>query len=920
MKKITLLFATMLAMSGMGFGQNQAKVLWEKEILPVGAYYTWEVAQSPQNNILLYGSDEATNPRRYLIKSFDKDGQNQFSVGKQLSDSTSYYFDKRFKNTVISTPVYVKALNSETYFETKMDSAVFLNENYQVIAKKATRGYAVDNDGSIIFIDHVNTVNKLDKNGNRLWQYTPSTKFRLFGGYGNGFSTSEILYRPYVGNVGTPIITKIAEGYLLQYTTDNISDSGYIFLDNSGKEQAVVKSLTYVVSATKDGGLIVQHDGFQKLNNKGVELWNFRDDSKFFAPNDNENTVNRNELVGILSDESLILQNFYATCENNLCNKYFKSLIKVNKEGKLVWQTDWIKDLNDRDLMSMKDEGFMTFTKENHFSGNLSSTWIGDPAWSAIHRFDKNGKLLWRFPTDNTIAVRKLEILPDNSFIVDYRAITRVNQNSVDSEYYVAKISAEGNVIWKYSVSNNLKPFIKISNGYAVAGYKDEGNMTNFYLNILDNNGNISASLKLNSSQESLYFNSIKEDADGSILLSSIVKQSQFSSRIFKISKEGKILNQISFSTANSIYDFTNLDIFNAGDGSYLLVSKTVDYSNRSQIFIKKFQICNVDILNVKAVASNTEACPTEKIKLSIPKQEGVTYQWQKDGKDLPNFKDAVYDISESGIYTVNVKDEICQNQATSNALKINIRSLPNAEIKAPRTTFCEGDKTTITATTNGVFFQWQKDQKDIPNATSGIFEASQTGDYRVGVRDDKCPQVGYSNTYTINVKPSPEASISTDIKTVIYEPFTVKMTANTGTNLSYQWLKNDTLITNATTNTYEAKKSGKYKVSVTKDGCLKTSEALTISIQIPLASEGEIGEETVQIYPNPSRGEFKIILPKTLQNADIQLFDMMGRERKLVHTGEQAQADGLVQGTYFLRVSKGEKSVVNKIVISGER
>ena len=167
-----------------------------------------------------------------------------------------------------------------------------------------------------------------------------------------------------------------------------------------------------------------------------------------------------------------------------------------------------------------------------------------------------------------------------------------------------------------------------------------------------------------------------------------------------------------------------------------------------------------------------------------------------------------------------------------------------------------------------------------------------------------------------VTIKPSPEAIISTDIKGVIYEPFTVKMTANSGTNLSYQWLKNDTLIANATTNVYEAKKSGKYKVSVTKDGCVKTSEALTISIQIPLANEGEIGEESVQIYPNPNRGEFKIILPKTLQNADIQLFDVLGRERKLIHTGEQVQADGLVQGTYFLRVNKGERSVVNKIVI----
>jgi hypothetical protein len=103
---------------------------------------------------------------------------------------------------------------------------------------------------------------------------------------------------------------------------------------------------------------------------------------------------------------------------------------------------------------------------------------------------------------------------------------------------------------------------------------------------------------------------------------------------------------------------------------------------------------------------------------------------------------------------------------------------------------------------------------------------------------------------------------------------------------------------------------------TVSKDGCTKTSEALTISIIIPLANTEEIGEEIVQIYPNPSRGEFKIILSKTLQSADIQLFDLLGHERTLTRIADQAQADGLVQGTYFLRVNKGEKSIVNKIVI----
>jgi hypothetical protein len=337
-----------------------------------------------------------------------------------------------------------------------------------------------------------------------------------------------------------------------------------------------------------------------------------------------------------------------------------------------------------------------------------------------------------------------------------------------------------------------------------------------------------------------------------------------------------------------------------------------VPKGDKSIMYLRKISPCNV--LNAITITGNTEACPTEKVKLSIPKEDGLTYQWQKDGKDIPNVKDAIYDFGESGTYTVVAKDELCQNSVTSNALKVNIRTLPNAEINAPKSIFCEGEKTIMTATTSGTFFQWQKDQKDIPNATSGIYEVSEAGNYQVGVRDDKCPQVGYSNVYTIITKLLPEANISTDIKGVVYEPFSVKMNANSGTGLAYQWLKDDVIIPNETTLTYEAKKSGKYKVSVTYDGCTKLSDALTINILIPLANQEEIAEGQVQVYPNPSKGEFKIILPKSLKNADIQVFDTFGRERSLRYTGEQAE--GLTQGVYFLRVQKGERTVMNKIVI----
>jgi Secretion system C-terminal sorting domain len=926
MRKFTFLFATLLAMSGTVLGQKQGKVIWSKEIFSSGNYINWKVSQAPNKNILIFGSDYGINPRRYFIKSFDKDGKIPFNITNTLQDSTSYYFDQRYSNIAVSTPVYLPNPDSPTLMETKMDSAVFLNENFQIASKQAVRAYSVEEDGSIIMIDYSNNVKKIDKKNNLIWQYSPSASLRLSIGYGNGIQYYQVSNRPFVRDVDGEIILKLKNGYLFQYTTNDINNRGYIFLDKNGKEIAVKKSFTEPIAATNDGGLIVKHDGFQKLNSKGEELWSFRDDSKFFDPNGN--TVSRNELLGILSDESLILQNRYSICENNVCTIY-KSLIKINPEGKLVWQTEWFKNLNAQDLISLNDGGFVVFKKERALENQVINP-LNDNEWSSITRFDKNGKVVWgqNQTARHTTAVRKIEVLQDNSLLVDLcNRVYDDNTGNWTQGYSAGKIMPDGIFEYYYATKERYPLFYRLSQGYVFTGYKNIKSEGNVYLDYFNNKGERVFSYVNNPQASYLHFSDIKEDFDGNILASDVSSYKRASEYYWllstrKFDKLGIVVNPLSSYTipfssniiGNDSSPFYN--IFPTDNGDYLATWGIKSSTNTFKLYLNKIRTCDSQLPTQTATASNTEACPTEKVKLSIPKQDGLTYQWQKDGKDLPNLTDAVYDIGESGTYTVVVKDASCQNQAVSNALKINIRSLPTAQIQAPKITFCEGDKTTITATTNGVFFQWRKDEKDIPNATSGILEVSQAGQYQVGVRDDKCPQVGLSNIIPITLKPSPEAKITTDIKTVIYEPFTVKMTANTGTGLSYQWLKDDVIIPNEISNIYEAKKSGKYNVSVTKDGCIKTSEALNISIQIALSAESEIGEEAVQIYPNPSRGAFKLILPKSLQNAEIQLFDLLGRERVLIYTGEQARADGLVQGTYFLRVSKGEKSVTNKIVV----
>ncbi len=216
----------------------------------------------------------------------------------------------------------------------------------------------------------------------------------------------------------------------------------------------------------------------------------------------------------------------------------------------------------------------------------------------------------------------------------------------------------------------------------------------------------------------------------------------------------------------------------------------------------------------------------------------------------------------------------------------------------------------------DGSSYQWQKDGQNIASANSNIYKVNFSGSYSVIIQDPLCQSASISNPVKVTIKPAPEASITTDIKGTVYEPFKVKMNANTGSGLTYQWLRNDSLIASASSSIYEAQISGEYRVKVTKGGCSQLSAPLKISIAIPLGTEADFGSEQVKIYPNPSHGDFTLVLPNTLKNAELQLFDCIGRSYPLTSNDNQIHTEMLSRGMYFLKIIQGNRSITRKVMI----
>jgi hypothetical protein len=814
MKKIILLFVMLVAISGMSFGQKKGELLWETKTGSINKfdYSSTAICQKKGEESTFIGNgfgSIAIDKNGNIIWQFPSAqiiGKNNFLA---IKNDTLYQLDKELK--FVSSP------------------KIPFPRNFYIIKEVK--------DGYVIGDANTNTIFKWNYEAKEMWKYKVDEDIKLtFGEFSEtatGYSFNSFS-SPSGGGEKTVLLFSLK-------------------LDKQGKQTDLrINKLTHSFKlgylspvSTADKGVWLQESPFGssgpsvmiRFDSTNKEINNF---PTYYLPK----MINRTDALPIFASNAgyydlplgvtpngSLIYGFYTVDNNDKPKSFF--FAKVDGVSKPVL-TDEI-DMKGKSIevfpLSIRviDEDNFIFSSPNpYFSvkkGGIGAAnfKVKNSIWAK--RVDVEygltsplGRLGFLIARDNSLPV----IRNDSLICYSIDGKTMWSKANIKQYNYLGQTNLEvDSVSYLYATKDSVIVKVRISDGKELWSLKLQGSKI------------------------------VSEDLEGNSFFyqEEVIYNPSFSRRYIVnfISKTGKI---------TSVYSSPNIDFnqigvpgvtFYGSDYRYQIDGRNKFFYAHAlekqpdgtyQFIYRKYSTrCAFDLEATAEALGKTEVCSGIKVKLSTPKQDGLTYQWQKDGKDIPTFKDIVQDVDESGSYTVTVKDENCQNQTISNPIKVTI-------------------------------------------------------------------------------KPTPESNISTDTKGVVYEPFTVKMTANSGTGLMYQWLKDDAIIPNETKANYEAKKSGKYNVNVTYDGCSKLSDALTISILIPLANQEEVGEEVVQVYPNPSKGEFKITLPKSLKSADIQLFDTFGRERSLVYVGEQAQAEGLVQGVYFLRVLKGEKSVINKIVI----
>lgn len=215
-----------------------------------------------------------------------------------------------------------------------------------------------------------------------------------------------------------------------------------------------------------------------------------------------------------------------------------------------------------------------------------------------------------------------------------------------------------------------------------------------------------------------------------------------------------------------------------------------------------------------------------------------------------------------------------------------------------------------LTNTSNSAYtYQWYKNNVVVSGATSQsitLNDATQNGNYKLSVTLPDFAPV-FSNI--IMIKLAPEA-VTISNQNILCEGGDVLFSSDvTNPNYTYQWYKNNTAISGATSSTFTATTIGDYHLIVSNSGCTTQSNTITLEIaQINVSSSSPV---TDIILP----GETKVL---TVSTDAVQPQYAWYKNNVLISGQTQSSLSVIQPGTYKVVVTQtqGCNAVAEKTFI----
>jgi hypothetical protein len=250
---------------------------------------------------------------------------------------------------------------------------------------------------------------------------------------------------------------------------------------------------------------------------------------------------------------------------------------------------------------------------------------------------------------------------------------------------------------------------------------------------------------------------------------------------------------QWQFNGSNSIGD-TNFVFNTTNSGNYTYkVTDTFGCVNTSAPVNVIFSPIPIAIINAQGA---TSFCQGGSVLLTGNNSPGATYQWVRNGVDIPNANLNSYVATIGGSYTLRVCNLGCCT--LSPAINVIVDAPPTAVIiPSSVQNICYGTTTTLYASIGlGYQYQWQVNGIDMFGATNNTLTVSNAGIYTVRITKGYCTV--YAPSVQVNIQPLPSAVISTAVSPVICQGDSLQISANVAPGYTYQWYLNNVAIPNA--------------------------------------------------------------------------------------------------------------------------
>lgn len=239
--------------------------------------------------------------------------------------------------------------------------------------------------------------------------------------------------------------------------------------------------------------------------------------------------------------------------------------------------------------------------------------------------------------------------------------------------------------------------------------------------------------------------------------------------------------------------------------------------------------------IQVQIVQGSANNCGGDTALLQVQAAPGYRYQWLRNnqvllGDTLPTLR-----TTQAGNYRLLVSaPQGCSDTSVVTPVQFttNLPQTIRASIQPP--IVCLGDSIRLSVPA-GYQYQWLLNGNAVAGATDSFFIMATTGLVQVQISDTSGCSTLTAATQ-VQVVPQPSASIQAIAAPVLCANDSLLLRANADTLASYQWLRNDTIVPNATDSTLRIGRGGTYRVVLQyHSGCADTSSAQIITALPPL-------------------------------------------------------------------------------------